>query len=215
MTSERAHDFSLASVIGHIEALRQECPSGFEVTAADRAAVEACAGAKSATYGEVLPSGMAALAQALGVQGGSVFADLGSGTGLIPLAVAMLHPVAVSLGIELSVARHEIAAANLALLRTRVPASLEKRLEAVRLKQSDLLIADWHAATHLFAAATCFPAALLRSTLERARATPSLQRIAMTVPLPPEWRAAFSEVGHVALPMSFGPRVKVHLYEPR
>lgn len=215
MNRDAMQPVSGAEVQQVLERLVQQAPSAFDVDAADRAAVEAKAGAQASTYGEVLPAGIAPLANALGVQRDCVFADLGSGSGLVVFGMALLHPLAASVGIELSRARHAAAQASLAQLKQDAPTVLLPRLESVRLLQGDLLDCDWHGCTHAFVAATCFPPALLHALLTKARSTPTLRRIALTVPLPDAWRPAFSSVGHLPLPMTFSPRVKVHLYEPR
>lgn len=72
-------------------------------------AIEAIGGPEAATYGEVTPIGMRAMAKRLGIDAADFFVDLGSGLGRAVLQVASEFGVRKSAGIEYAPSRHALA----------------------------------------------------------------------------------------------------------
>lgn len=112
---------------------------------------------KALVYGELTAVGIRQLIAATGLAAGDRFVDLGSGTGRIPLHVALAVPGTTCLGIEIDRQRHRIACA------VRDRAELEGLLAPGRcsFRNADLRTTDFAGGTVYFANSTCFPKRLL------------------------------------------------------
>eukprot|EP00929_Paragymnodinium_shiwhaense_P068702 TRINITY_DN34600_c0_g1_i3.p1 TRINITY_DN34600_c0_g1~~TRINITY_DN34600_c0_g1_i3.p1 ORF type:complete len:253 (+),score=29.02 TRINITY_DN34600_c0_g1_i3:169-927(+) len=131
---------------------------------------------KEYTYGELKPGSFATLLNGLGLMGikadgADAFVDLGSGLGKLPLQ-AFLHGLKSSRGTELEETRYYQSTriteklGMLLQLDSFRNSSQARMVELrsgdshVQLGQGDLLKADIHDATIVFAASLCFPHAL-------------------------------------------------------
>lgn len=177
---------------------------GHDAPAADRAAVEACAGPGAAGYGE-LPAGEAArLFGWLRLRPDDVFADLGSGTGKLVLQAAFETEVGRALGVELSRFRHEAALERWSRLG---------RPERVELRCEDFRASDLREVSVLFAGATVFPEELVSELGEvtaRWAREGRLARVLSTRELVAE---GLRERGRLKVSTSWGVPTAVVLYE--
>lgn len=180
---------------------------GYRIPPRERRELDASGG--SATYGEVLPSGVRAIARgALALDAAAllaasapssssssssslprppppVFVDLGCGTGRAVMQVAGEFPgIARAVGIELGPTRLEQAEAALELLlkEQRRPPLAPVEFVLADLRECDLAATG---GTHFYACTTAFNAALCRSLAERlCRSCPSFRVLATTRALP-------------------------------
>lgn len=193
--------------------LRDE-PSGFDVSAEDRRAVELAAGSGAATYGEILPESARRLLTWLAPGADDVLFDLGSGSGHLVVQAVCESDVGRAVGVELSAERHAVAREGLRRLGSTLDAAgrreLARRLE---LRCQDLRVTDLTDATIVYVASTSFPGPLLVATCRRLeRYAPRLRRIVTTRPLPSPWSRTFPPVGELDLDMSWARDVRVHVH---
>lgn len=143
--------------------------------------------ARESTYGEILPESFALLLAGSGLMGvaaeigpgGDSFADLGSGTGKLPLQ-ALLHGLHSSFGVELDKERHRFGAAALTALNAIGAPRPESKLTenesisemtilplgaSLSLIAGDLLEVQIATRTIVFAASLCFPDWLLEAVV--------------------------------------------------
>ncbi|CAK0911511.1 unnamed protein product, partial [Prorocentrum cordatum] len=137
------------------------------------------------TYGEFRPSALARLLAGPGLldvaaSPEDAFADLGSGTGKLPLA-AFLLGVRLSLGVELAQHRHDLGAAAIRALTPLLPGSevppadggapagLSWGGRRVELRAGSLLELPLSELTVVYAASLCFPAELMQALADRLR----------------------------------------------
>ncbi|MGA0058259.1 MAG: hypothetical protein ACO3RU_01585 [Planctomycetota bacterium] len=196
------------------EAVLEGAPSGFDVTPADRAALDASAGAGAATYGEVLPHAARRLLRWLALGPDDVFADLGSGSGRLVFQAACETRVRKAVGVELSVDRHRAAEEGLRRLVAACPAEAGAGLASrIQLLCEDVRATDVRALTVVYVAATSFPAPLWSDTCRRlAEEAPGLRRLVATRPLPAPWDRHFPLVGELELDMTWTRNARVHVH---
>jgi hypothetical protein len=196
------------------ESVLAGAPSGFDVTPADRAALDGIAGAGAATYGEILPHSARRLLRWLALGPDDVFADLGSGSGRLAFQAACETRVGRSLGVELSADRHGAAVEGLRLLVAACPAEAGEELAArVELRCEDVRTTRVDTVSVAYIAATSFPPELWSATCRRlAEEAPQLRRIVATRPLPPPWDRHFPLVGELELDMTWTRNARVHVH---
>ena len=196
------------------EAALARAPSGFDVTPADRATLDASAGSGAATYGEILPVAARGLLRWLSLGRDDVFADLGSGSGRLVFQAACETKVRRAVGVELSRDRHLAAVEGLRLLQAACPADSRPELtERIERRCEDVRTTDLADLTVVYVAATSFPPALWSTTLRRlAEAAPKLRRIVATRPLPAPWDRHFPPVGELELDMTWTRNARVHVH---
>jgi Histone methylation protein DOT1 len=138
---------------------------------------------KQFTYGEVTPIGVRQLIHFLGLQtidvhdeGNQmdpvVFYDLGSGAGKLVVQMFLEKVASVSIGIELSKRRHDLAVKSwnavqeaLCLFRADVICKILRddqvvEQERVQLWNRDIMDTDFSTATHIYISSLCFPKVL-------------------------------------------------------
>jgi len=146
-------------------------------------------GHEASVYGEVLPDGVQTLLDCLEkempLSNDDVFVDLGSGTGKVVVHAAVATPCKKSIGIELSETRfnHGLRALEEAqktcqqrdqgdgdsLCLTYAQKLVDaQRAGRVDMRHGDITVPTYNDATHLFAASTTWPDALLEAVLELA-----------------------------------------------
>jgi hypothetical protein len=196
------------------EAVLAAAPSGFDVTPADRAALDASAGSGAATYGEILPAAARRLLRWLALGPDDVFADLGSGSGRLVFQAACETRARLAVGVELSADRHRAAEAGLRLLSAAcTPQDADTLAARVELRCEDLRATDLSELTVVYVAATSFPAELWSATCRRlAEGAPRLRRIVATRPLPSPFDRHFPSVGELELDMTWTRNARVHVH---
>lgn len=128
---------------------------------------------EESTYGGITPSGMSSMLRSLpkvcALTPASVFADVGSGLGSVPIFVRAATGVR-SLGIELSACRHAIASARLRAVSTVRTLDNHSTMGAgVSFVRGDVTVVGLAGVTHLFMHSTCFGAPLLHRIAELAK----------------------------------------------
>jgi SAM-dependent methyltransferase len=122
-------------------------------------------------YGEIAPAGMASLLRAMPEQCAltdrSVFLDVGSGEGRLPLFVRLSTHVRASIGIELVGCRHRRAKLLQQKAERHGGAGMRGGLEY---HHGDVRKLGLKNATHLFMHSTCWPEPLVKHVTRRAKA---------------------------------------------
>lgn len=153
-----------------------------------RAALRATAlKTRNTTYGEVVPASIwEHILPRLELTETDVFYDIGSGTGKIPLQVA-LQSLAVAKGVEFVAARHATGVKALNKLRkwaesedvelgsAKVKAEVTSALSRVQLIQGDACVEPLDDATAIFINNTVFQPDLMATILERLAKLPNLR----------------------------------------
>lgn len=117
---------------------------------------------ESLTYGELPLSSFLTLMERAKPKAGEVFVDLGSGTGRLVLAAAMLWPFERSVGIEKLPSLMQAAKTA----ESRITMHKRAQVEWIR---SDLEKADWHEADIVLCHATCFDMPMMERIAEKAQ----------------------------------------------
>lgn len=177
---------------------------GYDVTLAEEARVQQSEGCS--TYGEIMPTALDQLIDALELEPDDVFYDLGSGIGKVVLQVAMTCKLAQCVGIELVDNRHDIACEVLEQARTE---GLLKT-EDVRLRNSDMLRARLDGATVVYTCSTAFSDVFMARLTRRLSAQPAGLRVATLLDL--EENPWFELEDVLRLDMSWRRRAKMHVY---
>jgi SAM-dependent methyltransferase len=194
----------------------QDLPTGWDAPNEDRLAVDLRAGEGASAYGELEPEGLQALLTWLAPGPEDVFYDLGSGTGRVPLQVALTSKVGRALGIELSAHRHAIARRALARILRALDNHHARHLRRrVRFHLQDVRNADLTDATLVYAASLCFSDPLLDAVAARLTTAKTLRAFITIRPLPPTWERRFVFRGDLRVPMTWDPRARVRVYERR
>lgn len=196
-----------------IDSVFASLPSGYQSAKAERELLERASGEDGATYGEIHPLGSARMLRWLRLGPDDQFVDLGSGTGRLPLQAAVTTAVGRAVGIELCPVRHEIACEAKRLYLSQLPPSQSAALDArLLLKREDLLTTDLSEATIVFLGATCFPITLVTHVARQLAESSKLRFFLSTKPLPSYRSSLLQDCGSMMLPMSWAPRVRVHVY---
>lgn len=152
---------------------------GYSIPKKERLAIDATGG--SATYGEVLHSGISQLMAALSMDRRSVFYDIGSGTGRVVLQVACNSCAGKAVGVELSSTRHQQAVAALEVLEA---GGTQHR--PVEFHNADVASFPFHDGTHFFLCSTAFGAALCRRIAAKIAKLRDFRVLVTTRALPPQ-----------------------------
>jgi Histone methylation protein DOT1 len=138
---------------------------------------------KKFTYGEMTPLGVRQLIQFLGLQtidvhdeanqmDPTVFYDLGSGAGKLVVQMFLEKVASISIGVELSKRRHELAVKSWNSVQEASELSQEDLVckilqdnqvveqERVQLWNRDIMETDLSDATHIYISSLCFPKGL-------------------------------------------------------
>ncbi|CAE8670846.1 unnamed protein product [Polarella glacialis] len=151
-------------------------------------------------YGEVAVSGMETLYSVLNISAGDVFYDLGSGTGKLPLYVALRGEVSSSTGIEVGERRHRLAEEAGVRLKSELakgteraaddppPAELDAECSAYSLVLGDIRQSIYSDATVVVMSNLCMDQSVQNRAVQNLLACPGLRNMASTVPLPAHQR---------------------------
>jgi hypothetical protein len=198
-----------------LDGLYASLPEGFDSSAKERGLIESISGIDGATYGEILPQGSARMLRWLQLSPMDVLFDLGSGTGRLPLQAVATTSVGRAVGVELCPRRHGIAVLAKNAWRKRMPSedvpSFDCRLNFVH---DDLLRTDLSEATVVYLGATCFTQGFVGRVARRVAGANALRAFLVTKPLLPAFASGLETLGTMVLPMSWSPRVRVHVYRP-
>jgi len=136
----------------------------------------------ASVYGEVLPHGIATYLEAIPIQAGDIFYDLGCGTGKVVVQAALSSKFRRAVGIELLTSRYNHGERALdrarSLLRDprrrkkldyccdvqlldRLIAKTDAKEVALELRLGDISIATYTDASHIFCASTTWPKDLM------------------------------------------------------
>ena len=177
---------------------------GYAVSDVEEARVGATQG--SSTYGEMLPTAVDQLVDALDPSEHDVFYDLGSGMGKVVMQVAMTRKLAACVGIELVASRHRVACEVLA--RAREEGLL--RTADVSFRNSDMLRARISDATIIYTCSTAFSDAFMARVARRVAGLASGLRLATLLDLDDNpW---FSLEDVLRLDVSWRRRAKLYIY---
>lgn len=127
------------------------------------------------TYGELTAEGMRQLLDGMPAECAldehSVFIDVGSGNGHIPLFVRAATNVKYSYGIEVARCRHNLAEARLRAISADVAAGTARnpKLRQIGYLYGDVRKTGLHNATHLYMASLCFGEQLMMDILRLAK----------------------------------------------
>ncbi|KAJ8599537.1 hypothetical protein CTAYLR_007115 [Chrysophaeum taylorii] len=167
-----------------------------------------------ASYGEVTSRGARVMFEALGLDGDSVFADLGSGVGKLAAQAYLEAGVRRAIAVEFFEARHERAVEAWQRLATE-GAELREDFDADALVHvcADVLDADLEGVTHAFVSNYCFGEETNARIADRLAVLPGLRRIATSRPFPPP-HFPLDPARRILVDMSWAPRVVVNIYDP-
>jgi precorrin-6B methylase 2 len=147
---------------------------------------------RNITYGEVLPVSIHEdVIPRLNLRPDDVFFDIGSGTGKIPLQVALETPCALACGVEFVARRHELGTAALERLRSGAAldelrargsddawcARLRDAANRTQLVCGDACRADLRDATVIFINNTVFQPDLMASIVEKLAGLRKLRKV--------------------------------------
>ena len=177
---------------------------GYDVTADEDRRVEATAG--SSTYGEIMPSALDHLIDALDPDDRDTFFDLGSGLGKVVVQAAMTRTMKACVGIELVQGRHRVACEVLAQARREGLLATGD----VRFRHADMLRARLDGATIVYTCSTAFSDAFMARIARRLARLPEGLRLATLLDLDENPWFRLEDV--LRLDMSWRRRAKVHVY---
>jgi hypothetical protein len=166
---------------------------------------------RALTYGELTAVGIRQLVAAAGIGPGDRFVDLGSGTGRVPLHVAMVTKGVSCLGIEIDRERHDDARSVLKLAEAAGLVAPRR----CRFRNADLRTTTLRGGTIYFANSTCFPERLLNFLGRRLAVTAGLERFATFQELPAGIAALFDASEVASCHTSWSPKVELHVYHRR
>jgi SAM-dependent methyltransferase len=166
---------------------------------------------KSLVYGELTAVGIRQLIATTGLARGDRFVDLGSGTGRIPLHVALAIPGTICVGIEIDQERHRFACA----VRDRAEALGLIAPGICEFRNEDLSKADFSGGTVYFANSTCFQERFLNGLARRVAAMPDAAIFATFRELPPRVADLFDTEAGGHCQTSWNPAVRLHVYRAR
>lgn len=194
-----------------------DAPNGYDVSADDRAALEWHAGKGASTYGELLPDAASTLLAWLAPSPLDVFADLGSGSGRLPIQAVCETRVGRAIGVELSAGRHAAACCARDLLAGAIDEAgrmeLARRLE---LRCEDLRATSLDDVTLIWMSSTAFPEPLFAAACRQIDARAKrLRLLATTTALPSPWDRVFPSVGTLHLATTWSPRTRVYVARRR
>lgn len=163
---------------------------------------------KALVYGELTGVGIRQLIAATGLAAGDRFVDLGSGTGRVPLHVALAVPGSTCLGIEIDRQRHSVACA------VRDRAEARGLLDPGRcvFRNADLRTTDFTGGTVYFANSTCFPRRLLGYLVGCLAAMPDPLVFAMFTELSARVARGFDRENTTRCQTSWSNHVRLHVY---
>lgn len=177
---------------------------GYDVSRAEESRVKASEG--SSTYGEMMPSAVDRLVDALDLEPHDVFYDLGSGMGKVVIQVAMTVEIAACVGIELVDSRHKTACDVLATAREQGVL----RTSNVRFRNRDMLRARCSDATVIYTCSTAFSDGFMTKLVSRlARLRPGV-RLASLLDLDENPWFALEDV--LRLDVTWRRNAKMHVY---
>ncbi|MEM6993482.1 MAG: hypothetical protein AAF721_23410 [Myxococcota bacterium] len=177
---------------------------GYDVSRAEESKVQATEG--SSTYGEIMPTALDELIDALDMDDGDTFFDLGSGMGKVVLQVAMTVAIKRCVGIELVDSRHKIAQEVL------VQAREQKLLKTddVTFRNSDMLRARLTGATVLYTCSTAFSDEFMAKLVHRLARLPVGIRLATLLDIEDNDWFELDDV--LRLDVTWRRRAKMHVY---
>ncbi len=177
---------------------------GFEIAKSQERRIERVE--SSPTYGEIMPTALDQLIDALEMEEDDVFFDLGSGMGKVVLQVAMTARLKQCVGIELVDSRHRVACEVLADAR----AQGLLRTDDVVFRHSDMLRARLSGATVVYTCSTAFSDVFMAKLVARLARLPAGLRVATLLDL--EDNPWFELDDVLRLDVSWRRRAKMHVY---
>ena len=177
---------------------------GYDVTRAEEDRVRDSDG--SSTYGEIMPTGLDSLIDALDLEEDDVFYDLGSGMGKVILQLAMTTRIKRCVGVELVDSRHYVA--REVLEQARGEGLLQT--EDVDFRLADMLRTPLSDATVIYTCSTAFSELFMDQLVARLARLNQGIRLATLLDLDDNpW---FEVEDVVRVDVSWKRRAKVHIY---
>jgi len=181
-SSMQSHSQSLATqqddTSDILEWLYADLPDIHEVPLKDVDMIDASGGNQA--YGELTIRGVREIAALLRPRADDVFVDMGSGAGRCVLQAALEWPCRLSVGVELSESRHNVAAMALA----RAEPKTQRR--ALVLQDDLLTCTGIEDATIVYVASLLFDDEFMAQLGERLSSLPRIRAIATLTRIPPE-----------------------------
>lgn len=181
--------------------------SGFGIGSKEEQIIRNCGGAP--TYGEITPAAVKTLLENPRLKFGPKerFYDLGSGVGKMVIQIAAAGTPSV--GIELSLKRHQLALEG---LQEAVKQNIVKK-DMVRLRNENIINASIGDATIVYMASTCFSDELMQTMMKRlANLKPGLRVLTLRELPKNSKELGFEHIETLSVPMTWSSNVSLYCY---
>lgn len=132
------------------------------------------------TYGEILPQGLARLFEFVNPTMNDSFVDLGSGAGKTVLQSYLCTDMHASYGVEIDLARHNLAHDVLEKIKQETPVLFEQNNKSIEFINSSIEDFDFSQVTLVFANSTCFGGNLITDILKKINNSPNIRAVFTT-----------------------------------
>jgi SAM-dependent methyltransferase len=180
--------------------------NAFKATNEDRNEVSKAGGAP--IYGEILPSSVHLLARYFKIKENDVFYDLGSGNGKVAMQIYLYTPAKKSVGVELSLQRHQQALEARKRCLSKKLAKSDKTLDYV---QGDILKADISDATLIYMCSTCYTPRMMKILQSKVENLPKGVKVATLKKFKKSSKLKLVE--SLSLPMTWSKSSPVYIYQ--
>lgn len=179
--------------------------SGYSIPAQERDEIIRHGG--EPTYGEITLEGVSLLIAEFELTRHSVFYDLGSGLGKVPIQIMLEADVRKSIGIERSKTRNDLGVAVIERLRDE---KMIPRGRTLKLIRGDILGYSYDDATHIYMASLCFSDEFMaKIAAHLSKGKPGLI-VASLRPIPEGY--GFTLMKTKSLPMTWSDDTPVYFY---